>query len=66
MVTFDARPVIAAGGEPFNDIMAAVAAIRRQLRDGDVPLNAPALMVISTNLTAIHAALSDLPLVRAR
>jgi len=27
MVTFDARPVIAAGGEPFNDIMAAVAAL---------------------------------------
>jgi Uncharacterized conserved protein (DUF2249) len=26
MVTFDARPVIAAGGEPFNDIMAAAAA----------------------------------------
>jgi hypothetical protein len=27
MVTFDARPVIAAGGEPFNDIMAAMAAL---------------------------------------
>lgn len=27
MTTFDARPVIAAGGEPFNDIMAAVAAL---------------------------------------
>jgi hypothetical protein len=27
MATFDARPVIAAGGEPFNDIMAAVAAL---------------------------------------
>jgi hypothetical protein len=27
MVTFDARPVIAAGGEPFNDIMAAAAAL---------------------------------------
>jgi hypothetical protein len=26
MATFDARPIIAAGGEPFNDIMAAVAA----------------------------------------
>jgi hypothetical protein len=43
-------------------IMAAVAAIRRQLRDADVPLNAPTLMVISTNLTTIHAALSDIPL----
>ena len=27
MATFDARPVIAAGGEPFNDIMAAVATL---------------------------------------
>jgi hypothetical protein len=27
MATFDARPVIAAGGEPFDDIMAAVAAL---------------------------------------
>jgi uncharacterized protein (DUF2249 family) len=27
MVTFDARPVIAAGGEPFHQIMAAVAAL---------------------------------------
>ena len=27
MATFDARPTIAAGGEPFNDIMAAVAAL---------------------------------------
>lgn len=27
MATFDARPVIAAGGEPFNDIMIAVAAL---------------------------------------
>ncbi len=27
MATFDARPIIAAGGEPFNDIMAAVAAL---------------------------------------
>ena len=26
MATFDARPIIAAGGEPFNDIMAAAAA----------------------------------------
>lgn len=29
MATFDARPIIAAGGEPFNDIMAAVAALGR-------------------------------------
>jgi uncharacterized protein (DUF2249 family) len=28
MATFDARPVVAAGGEPFNDIMAAVATLR--------------------------------------
>ncbi len=27
MATFDARPIIAAGGEPFNDIMTAVAAL---------------------------------------
>jgi hypothetical protein len=27
MATFDARPVIAAGGEPFNDIMTTVAAL---------------------------------------
>ena len=27
MATFDARPVIAAGGEPFDDIMTAVAAL---------------------------------------
>lgn len=27
MATFDARPIIAAGGEPFNDIMAAAAAL---------------------------------------
>ncbi len=27
MAIFDARPVIAAGGEPFNEIMAAVAAL---------------------------------------
>ncbi len=27
MATFDARPVIAAGGEPFGDIMTAVAAL---------------------------------------
>lgn len=27
MATFDARPIIAAGGEPFSDIMAAVAAL---------------------------------------
>lgn len=27
MATFDARPIIAAGGELFNDIMAAVAAL---------------------------------------
>jgi uncharacterized protein DUF2249 len=32
MATFDARPVIAAGGEPFNDIMAAVAALGRGRR----------------------------------
>jgi uncharacterized protein (DUF2249 family) len=29
MATFDARPIIATGGEPFNDIMAAVAALGR-------------------------------------
>ena len=29
MATFDARPVIAAGGEPFNDIMAAAASLGR-------------------------------------
>jgi len=27
MATFDARPIIAAGGEPFGDIMTAVAAL---------------------------------------
>jgi uncharacterized protein (DUF2249 family) len=27
MATFDARPVIAVGGEPFDDIMAAAAAL---------------------------------------
>jgi len=27
MATFDARPTIADGGEPFNDIMAAAAAL---------------------------------------
>ena len=27
MATFDARPVIAAGGEPFSDIMTALAAL---------------------------------------
>ena len=27
MATFDARPIIADRGEPFNDIMAAVAAL---------------------------------------
>ncbi len=27
MTRFDARPVIAAGGEPFDDIMMAVAAL---------------------------------------
>lgn len=29
MATFDARPIIAAGGEPFNDIMAAAACLGR-------------------------------------
>jgi uncharacterized protein (DUF2249 family) len=38
MATFDARPVIAAGGEPFNDIMAAVAALRE---DEELVLLAP-------------------------
>lgn len=28
MATFDARPSLAAGGEPFDDIMAAVAALQ--------------------------------------
>lgn len=29
MAMFDARPIIDAGGEPFNDIMAAAAALSR-------------------------------------
>jgi len=37
MATFDARPIIAAGGEPFDDIMAAVAA----LGQGEVPARLP-------------------------
>lgn len=38
MATFDARPIIAAGGEPFGDIMAAVAALSR---DEELVLLAP-------------------------
>ena len=45
-----------------DEIMAAVAAIGRQLRETDLASTTPALMVISTNLTIIHAALMNLPL----
>ena len=45
-----------------DSIMAAVAAIQRQMKASNVPLDAPALMVISTNLTVIRTALSGLPL----
>ncbi len=43
-------------------IMAAVAAIRRQLKDVGPPAGIPALMVMSTNLAIIQTALTDLPL----
>jgi hypothetical protein len=48
------------GLDQRDAVMAAVAAIRRQLKDMGPPASAPALMVISTNLTIIQTALTDL------
>jgi hypothetical protein len=45
-----------------DEIMTAVAAIRRQLRGVGDPARAPAIWVIDTNLTIIQTALTNLPL----